>query len=198
MGSAGECVSLCGKNLFVEFTAQQFLCKGTCSPRRRENKKVGEIRDVKDSTVAHSLPRTGGSELVYISVAGTVINNSLPLSLFPDSSFLPPGSETKKATFCTLRLGTGWTSSALLWTPPGPRQSTSSTNSTSCRRGNRRTAARWWAPPTSCSRATSPPASAASPSSSRSSHPTSGATSSRVCTTTTSSVSRGSRTNTGN
>lgn len=125
----------------------------------------------------------------------TLINESLPFALrwhlflfFP----FPPGSGTIRATSCTLRSGTGWTSSALRRTAPGPRQSTSSTSSTSCRRGNRRTAARWWARPTSCWRATSPPASAASPSSSRSSRPTSGATNSRACTTTSSSVSQGS------
>lgn len=125
----------------------------------------------------------------------TLINESLPFALrwhlflfFP----VPPGSGTIRATSCTLRSGTGWTSSALRRTAPGPRQSTSSTSSTSCRRGNRRTAARWWARPTSCWRATSPPASAVSPSSSRSSRPTSGATNSRACTTTSSSVSQGS------
>lgn len=107
----------------------------------------------------------------------------------PSFSFLRPGSGTIRATSCTLRSGTGWTSSALRWTRPGPRQITSSTSSTSCRRGSRRTAVRWPGPPTSCWPATSPPASAASPSSSRSSRPTSGATSSRACTTTTSSVS---------
>lgn len=114
-----------------------------------------------------------------------------PFCFFLSSSLLPLDSETTRATFCTLRSGTGWTSSALLWTPPGPRRSTSSTSSTSCRRGSRRTAAKWWDPPTSCSLATSPPANAASPSSSRSSRPTSGATSSRACKTTTSSVSGG-------
>lgn len=115
---------------------------------------------------------------------------------FSSSSFLffffsNPGSEMRRATYCTLRLGTGWTSSALLWTRPDPHQSTSSTSSTSCRLGSRRTAARWWARPTLCSPVTNPPASAASPSSSRSSHPTCGVTNSRACMTTTSSVSGG-------
>lgn len=82
LGSAGESMSWWGKNLFVQLTARRILCKVTCSPWRRENKKqVGEIRDVKDPSVAYTVPGTGGSELVYISVTGTLINYSLPLSL---------------------------------------------------------------------------------------------------------------------
>lgn len=105
------------------------------------------------------------------------------------SSFFP-GSGMIRATSCTLRLGTGWTWSAPLWTRPGPRLIMSSTSSTSCRQGSRRTAARSPGRPTLSWLATSPHASAVSPSSSRSSRPTCGAMSSRACTTITSSVRR--------
>ena len=62
------------KKFICAVDLQQLLCKGTCSPCRKENNNdVVEIGTLKDPSVAHSAARTGGSELVRIAVAGSKI-----------------------------------------------------------------------------------------------------------------------------